>query len=103
MVDRLSRLEAVIQRIQHDNSGGMAAGEQPSSMDELGHGEPTPEQETTATIDQQLGHLMINENRSYYISNALWTSLSHEVNTFKGSVYLMRLIRIMCRLRNCAT
>lgn len=75
LVDRLSRLESVIQRIQHDNSGEM---EQPSPMDELGHDGSTSRQETTAP-DRQLGHLMINDNTSYYISNALWTSLSHEV------------------------
>lgn len=74
-------------------------------MDELGHDGSTSRQETTAP-DRQLGHLMINDNTSYYISNALWTSLSHEV-FYLGEVLPIpnhhEAYRMIRRLKNCAT
>lgn len=55
-------------------------------MNVLGHGEPTSGERATAPIDRQLGHLVVDESRSYYVSNVLWASLSSEVNTFMVSI-----------------
>jgi hypothetical protein len=42
-----------------------------------------------ASIDQQLGRLMIDDSKSYYVSNILWANLGNEVST-SAIVHLLR-------------
>lgn len=79
LVDRLSQLESLIEQFQRQ--------QQPSPYTPPArHIDASPTPSTTDTsspnsnaIDQQMGRLVIDETRSYYVSNVLWASLSSEV------------------------
>lgn len=118
LVDRLSRLESLIERLKDRGStatvdsslpvvpdpqdtsrgreavhtaggAGVAEAEQNTvddhdHQDELHGISETPISteasfDSELSIDQQMGHLMINDTRSSYVSNVLWASLSKEV------------------------
>lgn len=78
LVDRLSHLETLVRSL----------GDQPSSAS---HNDPADSHSAPAasrnsglldpsgSIEGQLGRLMVNDSRSYYMSNVLWTSLVSEV------------------------
>lgn len=41
----------------------------------------------SSTVDKQLGRLVIDDTRSYYVSNKLWANLTNEVsNTWANMV-----------------
>lgn len=76
LADRLLQLETLIKRIEGHGavtSGNAAAEVLPLPRD-LGQSAPLGR-----SADVEFGHLMIDESRSYYVSNDLWASLANEV------------------------
>lgn len=91
VLDRLERLESVLKRMASDGRDHKAseASTQPKQKpDSLGLEELEVD---SSSLDQQTGRLVINENRSVYVSNILWASLGDEVcpyvNCLKVSFY----------------
>ena len=81
VVDGLQRLEDIIKRLtsQADTTGS-ADGESPATDHLTGEHPSAPSHSSPdASIDQQLGRLMIDDSKSYYVSNILWANLGNEV------------------------
>lgn len=93
VVDRLSRLETMIRRLGTETPLSSSLTE---SIDErLPAAEnasliASSSSEHSGSADhQQLGRLVIDETRSYYISNILWASLGNEVSDLKFELRCM--------------
>lgn len=105
LVDKLARLETIIQRLASENgsnpgvlSANSGAERAPGrSLPDAQH-EPSPAQDTmvpqedaaledslddsnpaASSLASQLGRLVIDEKKSYYVSNPLWASMAQEV------------------------
>ncbi|KAF5545315.1 bikaverin cluster-transcription factor [Fusarium phyllophilum] len=89
LVDRLQKLENIIKQLTSqvdataNPSGSGTDGEDvecpPGGVrnNRSGDGTVAPD----VSIDQQLGRLMIDDSKSYYVSNILWANLGNEVST----------------------
>lgn len=80
LLDRLSRLETIIRRLDPKTSSPppMAANDESSLAVENASSEASTS-DNSSSINQQLGRLVIDDTRSYYINNILWASLGNEV------------------------
>lgn len=82
LIDRLQRLEDTIMKLAGQvNTANTTDGASPAT--ELGsrhefRREPN-NSSPDASIDQQLGRLMIDDSKSYYVSNIMWANLGNEV------------------------
>ncbi|CVK96752.1 related to bikaverin cluster-transcription factor [Fusarium mangiferae] len=90
LVDRLQKLENIIKQLTSQVDA--TANALPSSNGTDGESVSTPSgtrnnpsgvdnSAPDASIDQQLGRLMIEDSKSYYVSNILWANLGNEVST----------------------
>jgi hypothetical protein len=82
LVDRLSRLEAIIRHWalpDPETSSTRSVVVDENSLDTENTSSITSSLDHSSSIDQQLGRLVIDETRSYYISNILWANLGSEV------------------------
>ncbi|KAI1030165.1 hypothetical protein LB504_010453 [Fusarium proliferatum] len=90
LVDRLQKLENIIKQLTSQVDA--TANAFPSSSGTDGESVSTPSGTRNnpsgvdnpapdAAIDQQLGRLMIEDSKSYYVSNILWANLGNEVST----------------------
>lgn len=85
LLDRLHRLEATITSLKKERDlnspkegADSANSAQSPSLDQLG--DPSSSNaDVDSPIENQLGRLMIDDTRSYYVSNILWTNLGNEV------------------------
>ncbi|RAL06543.1 uncharacterized protein BO97DRAFT_328361, partial [Aspergillus homomorphus CBS 101889] len=73
LLDRISRLETIIRRLEEENVQC-----DPAS----GHGSGSS---ATPPVEQ-LGRLVVNDTRSYYISNVLWARLGDEVEELRDAL-----------------
>ncbi|KAF5585011.1 bikaverin cluster-transcription factor [Fusarium subglutinans] len=97
LVDRLHKLENVIKQLTTEvdatdnaiRSGSGAdrddiepstggGGDYPSGLDNAA---------PHASIDQQLGRLMIDDSKSYYVSNILWANLGNEIEELRDMLH----------------
>ncbi|KAM5367385.1 hypothetical protein ACJZ2D_010030 [Fusarium nematophilum] len=99
LVDRLHRLEDIIKRLASQVDAGAAGATAGTSVQgspetEVGahdreehpsssHSSP----EASGSIDQQFGRLMIDENKSYYVSNILWANLGNEIEELRDMLH----------------
>ncbi|KAG4267316.1 hypothetical protein FPRO04_04928 [Fusarium proliferatum] len=96
LVDRLQKLENIIKQLtsQVDATANCL----PSSSDTDGESVSTPggtrnnpsgvdNSAPEASIDQQLGHLMIDDSKSYYVSNILWANLGNEIEELRDMLH----------------
>lgn len=82
LVDRLSRLETIIRQgtlLDPEASSIRSVKADKHSLDTENTTSFTGCLDDSGSIDQQLGRLVIDETRSYYISNILWANLGSEV------------------------
>jgi hypothetical protein len=78
LVDRLQKLENIIKQLtsQFDDTNNALTSGSGTDGEQILRG-AAPD----ASIDQQLGRLMIDDSKSYYVSNILWANLGNEVST----------------------
>jgi hypothetical protein len=89
LLARLKKLEAVVHSLgaQVDENGGLL--QSPGANGHgVGQGDSSPE--TTAgikrsSVDRRLGRLVIDEDRSRYVSNQFWASMGDEVRAAASS------------------
>lgn len=82
LVDRLSRLEAIIRSRalpDPETSSTRSVEVDKYSVDTENTSSVTNSLDYSSSIDRQLGRLVIDETKSYYISNILWANLGSEV------------------------
>lgn len=108
LVDKLARLETIIQRLASENASNLgegavsanpraektpgASGSPPDSKPGSTQETPMTQHDTTAleealatsaptacSITSQFGRLMIDKKKSYYVSNPLWATMAQEV------------------------
>ncbi|ORY59303.1 uncharacterized protein BCR38DRAFT_351976 [Pseudomassariella vexata] len=88
--NRLDRLESMINRLGTQNSSLpleaadedlLSPAEKPPSVID---GADQPNKIQPNIIDQQLGRLVIDDTRSYYVSNLSWASLGNEVEELRN-------------------
>ncbi|KAI1371338.1 fungal-specific transcription factor domain-containing protein [Hypoxylon crocopeplum] len=95
LVDRLSRLESIIRRLQShrhttvsDSDIAVHSADQPSpDTGAQGHQEPVDNSSPGGSIDQHMGRLMIDDTKSYYVSNVLWASLGDEIEELRDMLH----------------
>lgn len=75
LLDRISRLETIIHRRQEEESG--QPGQPPSRASNNTSTEPPVE---------ELGRLVVDDTRSYYISNVLWARLRDEIEELRDAL-----------------
>lgn len=89
LVDRLQKLENIIKQLNSEvdatanavPSGSGTDGESVSTPGGMRNDPPGVDNSAPdASIDQQLGRLMIDDSKSYYVSNILWANLGNEVS-----------------------
>ncbi|RBA13526.1 hypothetical protein FPRO05_02319 [Fusarium proliferatum] len=87
LVDRLQKLENIIKQLNSEvdatvnavPSGSGTDGESVSTPGGMRNDPPGVDNSAPdASIDQQLGRLMIDDSKSYYVSNILWANLGNE-------------------------
>ncbi|KAF5971122.1 bikaverin cluster-transcription factor [Fusarium coicis] len=77
LVDRLQKLENIIKQLTSQADGTNNALTSGSGT----HGEEVLDGAAPdSSLDQQLGRLMIDDSKSYYVSNILWANLGNEVS-----------------------
>ncbi|KAG5804534.1 hypothetical protein H9Q74_008778 [Fusarium xylarioides] len=97
LVDRLQKLENIIKQLtsQVDATTDALPSGSGTEVEELGsspggmrsnpsgvdHAAPD------ASIDQQLGRLMIDDSKSYYVSNILWANLGNEIEELRDMLH----------------
>lgn len=76
LADRLSQFETLIKRFESHQpaAGGKVTLDLVSPPLDSGQLKPP-----SPSVDGRFGRLMVDESRSYYVSNALWASLATEV------------------------
>ncbi|KAJ4250972.1 hypothetical protein NW762_011622 [Fusarium torreyae] len=100
LIDRLQRLEDIIKRLSSQvdvttsADGASPSGRtSPATEDESHHdfiGEHPSElnpPSADASIDQQFGRLMIDDSKSYYVSNILWANLGNEIEELRDMLH----------------
>ncbi|KAI1496053.1 fungal-specific transcription factor domain-containing protein [Biscogniauxia marginata] len=101
LFDRLSKLEGIIKRLQSQNQSRdrshAASGPSAEEADGLSQAtaepcipmrkeeEPGPSPDSLAT--HNLGRLMIDETKSYYIGNILWAELGNEIEELRDMLH----------------
>ncbi|KAJ4206860.1 hypothetical protein NW767_003153 [Fusarium falciforme] len=93
LLDRLHRLEATITSLKKErdlNSPKEAVDSanyaQSPSLDQVG--DPSSSNaDVDSPIENQLGRLMIDDTRSYYVSNILWTNLGNEIEELRDMLH----------------
>lgn len=105
LVDKLARLESIVQHLAAENGPGLVKGSsQPQSTDAPEQSRSTPEygltpdssaqHETSGaatsisgrsspvpfSIETSMSRLIIDDKKSYYVSNPLWATMAQEVN-----------------------
>jgi hypothetical protein len=97
LVDRLQRLEDTIRKLASQvDAANTTDGASPATEVGLRHdlrrGRPSAsnsnDSSPDASIDQQLGRLMIDDSKSYYVSNIMWANLGNEVCVDKYSLII---------------
>ncbi|CZR46039.1 uncharacterized protein FPRO_11486 [Fusarium proliferatum ET1] len=92
LVDRLQKLENIIKQLNSEvdatanavPSGSGTDGESVSTPGGMRNGPPGVDNSAPdASIDQQLGRLMIDDSKSYYVSNILWANLGNEIEELR--------------------
>ncbi|PNP78489.1 hypothetical protein FNYG_08119 [Fusarium nygamai] len=95
LVNRLQKLENIIKQLTSqvdataNPSGSRTDGEEvewsPGGVrnNPSGDGNVAPD----ASIDQQLGRLMIDDSKSYYVSNILWANLGNEIEELRDMLH----------------
>ncbi|KAF5604337.1 bikaverin cluster-transcription factor [Fusarium pseudocircinatum] len=84
LVDRLQKLENLIKQLTSqvdatDNSLPSGSGKNREEiLDGAAH---------DASIDQQLGRLLIDDSKSYYVSNILWANLGNEIEELRDMLH----------------
>ncbi|KAK9366136.1 hypothetical protein V1509DRAFT_308082 [Lipomyces kononenkoae] len=87
LVDRLSRLETIIRRRalpDPETSSTRSVEIDKHSLDTENASSVTSSLDHSSSVDQQLGRLVIDETRSYYISNILWANLGSEIEELRN-------------------
>jgi hypothetical protein len=120
LMDSLSRLEDIVRhletqrlprsRVNPDNASS-AEGPTPllskESMSPYAGSERSSNSNNAtspSSLEQKLGRLVIDETRSYYVSNVLWASLSSEVCSYRVGVGSGKNTKAnILRLKNYAT
>ncbi|KAK3693254.1 Zn(II)2Cys6 transcription factor [Podospora appendiculata] len=84
LLDRLGRLESIMKHLEMEK--------QDTLRDQSVAGKPGPNAEppdsqsspaASSSVDKQIGRLMIDESRSFYVGNSLWTSLGNEIEELR--------------------
>ncbi|KAF5698317.1 transcription factor [Fusarium globosum] len=97
LVDRLQKLENIIKQLTSQVD---------ATANALSSGDGTYEEESVSTpdgmrnnpsrvdnadpgasVDQQLGRLMIDDSKSYYVSNILWANLGNEIEELRDMLH----------------
>ncbi|EGU80027.1 hypothetical protein FOXB_09466 [Fusarium oxysporum f. sp. conglutinans Fo5176] len=97
LVDRLQKLENIIQQLtsQVDATANTLPSGSGTDGEEIG---PSPggvrnypsgldDAAPDASINQQLGRLMIDDSKSYYVSNILWANLGNEIEELRDMLH----------------
>ncbi|KAF4502491.1 bikaverin cluster-transcription factor [Fusarium agapanthi] len=97
LVDRLHKLENVIKQLTSQvdatanalPSGSCTDGEEIESYSGGRKNNPPGVDNAAphASIDQQLGRLMIDDSKSYYVSNILWANLGNEIEELRDMLH----------------
>ncbi|KAF5684322.1 bikaverin cluster-transcription factor [Fusarium circinatum] len=97
LVDRLHKLENVIKQLTSQvdatanalPSGSFTDGEEIKSSPGGRRNNPSGVDNAVpdASIDQQLGRLMIDDSKSYYVSNILWANLGNEIQELRDMLH----------------
>ncbi|KAI1335565.1 Zn(II)2Cys6 transcription factor [Xylariaceae sp. FL0016] len=93
VLDRLTQLETTIRHLQQqsraengspnpDATPDPKPGDVQAQSEDTGSASPSE-----ASLDQKLGRLMIGETKSYYVSNALWADLGHEIEELRDILH----------------
>ncbi|KAG5754208.1 hypothetical protein H9Q70_003156 [Fusarium xylarioides] len=84
LVDRLQKLENIIKQLtsQVDATANALPSVNDTDGEEILDG-TAPD----ASIDQQLGRLMIDDSKSYYVSNILWANLGNEIEELRDMLH----------------
>lgn len=89
VLDRLAHLEVLVRRLGTEVEGGqlpfVAPSEEPAANGGPGSGDESSQ------VEQQFGRLVIDETRSCYVSNILWSSLGNEVCTCRCALGMLRV------------
>ncbi|KLO92425.1 bikaverin cluster-transcription factor [Fusarium fujikuroi] len=96
LVDRLQKLENIIKQLTSQVDA--TANALPSSSGTDGESVSTPggtrnnpsgvdNPAPDASIDQQLGRLMIDDSKSYYVSNIIWANLGNEIEELRDMLH----------------
>ncbi|KAK3332778.1 fungal-specific transcription factor domain-containing protein [Cercophora scortea] len=85
LLDRLGRLESIMKRLEMEKQDQLQLEDQPVAGKPIPPGQPFAQASSTASpsIDHQIGRLMIDESRSFYVGNSLWTSLGNEIEELR--------------------
>jgi hypothetical protein len=80
VLDRLSRLEVILKQMGSDR--GQNTTERPAftQPEESSVQVGLASSKESSTVEKQLGRLVIDDKRSYYVSNKLWANLTNEVS-----------------------
>ncbi|KAF4950559.1 hypothetical protein FGADI_8118 [Fusarium gaditjirri] len=96
LVDRLQKLENIIKQLtsQVDNTAnalpsgnGTDEGIEYSLCGTRSYPSGPDNGAPDVTIDQQLGRLMIDDSKSYYVSNILWANLGNEIEELRDMLH----------------
>ncbi|RGP80704.1 hypothetical protein FLONG3_1179 [Fusarium longipes] len=100
LVDRLQRLEDTIRRLASQvdaakTTDGASPATEVGPRHGRGRGNPSVSNSNDtsldASIDQQLGRLMIDDSKSYYVSNIMWANLGNEWALITDLIFLLQI------------
>ncbi|KAM5361798.1 hypothetical protein ACJA88_014325 [Fusarium oxysporum] len=97
LVDRLQKLENIIKQLtsQVDATANTLPSGSGTDREEIGsspggvrnYPSGLDNAAPDASIDQQLGRLMIDDSKSYYVSNILWANLGNEIEELRDMLH----------------
>lgn len=90
MLDRLAHLEVLVRRLGTEVESGQLPFVPPSEEPAANRGPGSGDE--SSQVEQQFGRLVIDETRSCYVSNILWSSLGNEVCTCRCALGMLLVI-----------
>ncbi|OIW33158.1 hypothetical protein CONLIGDRAFT_651873 [Coniochaeta ligniaria NRRL 30616] len=79
LVERVSRLESIIRSLKAQAKSGR--------LNEKPNVSKSPTSSQGGSIDRELGRLVIDDTRSYYVSNILWANLTNEIEELQNMLH----------------
>ncbi|OQD70994.1 hypothetical protein PENPOL_c001G10279 [Penicillium polonicum] len=85
VLDRLAHLEVLVRRLGTEVESGQLPFVPPSEEPAANRGPGSGDE--SSQVEQQFGRLVIDETRSCYVSNILWSSLGNEIEELRDLLY----------------